>query len=177
MRTLTICVLLATPAVAGADGLHPYAPVSTSLSVMIRDDHGGGTETTSAGATLELAVGSGRFQYFAEGTSAFLQSTDSGSEMRGGLGVRWLARSFEIGREGAFELDLEGLTGLTRLHHDAGDTRVYPDVGFGVGWAVRMLDPRIVFRVSARAMFEQTRRDGMSASSVPGFVALFGFGY
>jgi hypothetical protein len=179
VRTLTLlAILVGLPAVGHADGIHPYAPLSTTLSVMIRDDHGGGTETTSAGATLELALGSGRFQYFVDGTTAYLQSVDSGSEVRGGLGVRWLARSFEINRVVAFEMDLEGLTGLTRLHHDLGDTRVYPDVGFGVGWAIRLVGPRMVFRVSARAMFEQTRRDEMAtASSAPGFVVLFGFGY
>ena len=167
--------VLVIPAVAAADGIHPYSPISPSLSVMVRDDHGG-TESTAVGVTLELAVGSGRFQYFAEGSSATLQRTDRARELRGGLGVRWLARSFELGRHSAFELDVEGVTGITRL--ESGATRVYPDLGFGVGWAVRLVDPRLVFRISARAMFEQTQRDATSmASSTPGFVALFGFGY
>ena len=107
--------------------------------------------------------------------------------LRKSLGVRWLARSFEVG-PGAFELGLEGLTGLARVTHDAAQTtRTYPDVGFGVAWAIRLVDPRVLFRVSARAVFAQTPRDEMTtacrgrcvdpASSVPGFVVLFGFGY
>lgn len=178
--------LVAAAAPARADHLHPYSTVSTTLSMMVRDDHSAGDETTAAGSALELAVGSGRFQYFAEGSIAAIQSTAGGRELRGGGGVRWLARSFEIGHA-ALEMHLEGVAGYTRLARASdGYEATYPDVGFGAGWSVRVHDPRILFRVSLRAVFAQTARDQAMeckvgpcdpSSSVPGFVALIGVGY
>jgi hypothetical protein len=187
VRLAIASILVAATALpAHAEHMHPYSPVSATLSMMIRDDHSGGDETTAAGSALELAIGSGRFQYFAEGSIAAIQSIAGGTEVRGGGGIRWLARSFEIGHV-ALEMHLEGVAGYTRMTRDSdGLHEKYPDVGFGVGWSVRVHDPRILFRISARAVFAQNEKDQMTecpvgpcdrSSSVPGFVALVGLGY
>ncbi|MCX5746366.1 MAG: hypothetical protein NT062_28145 [Proteobacteria bacterium] len=160
---------------------HRYPGASATIAVVVRDDHGGGTDTSSAGMSAELALGGGRFQYFVEGSQSWIQTQAGGVERRGGVGIRWLARSFEAG-DGAIEMHLEGVGGLTHVEHDTSSS-TYPDVGFGVGWQVRMLEPRLAFRITARAMFAQTTRDVacrgtcMTASSVPGFVVLVGFGW
>jgi hypothetical protein len=182
--------LLVVAGSAHAENPRPYSTVSTTLSGMVREDHSGGAETSAIGTALELAIGSGRFQYFAEGSYAGISGGgdgDGGSEVRGGGGIRWLARSFEIGHA-ALEMHLEGVAGYTRMSRDVDGMTVvskYPDLGFGVGWAVRVRDPRVVIRMSARAVFAQTSRDQASecrgacdaSSSAPGFVLLFGLGY
>lgn len=168
-------VIVAVSATAFADDLpqpHGYPTWSPTVSLVLKDDHAGGRETSSAGVALEIARGTSRFQGFVEGSALWLQDELGGRELRGGGGLRWLARSFEIGDRGSIEMHLEGAAGVNRLARD-GMERTFSDLAVGGGFQVRLTQPRFAFRATVRAVFERSRAD----DSMPGFVALFGFAY
>lgn len=119
---------------------------------------------------LELALGSGRWQYFLEGA---LSHTDAGSTMagapeydahgwtgRGGAGVRWLARQFVPDPDGAVELYLEAFTGIERYWWQDGGELTRPDLGAGIGMQVRAWSFHgLTMRLGMRVVFTPTDRD------------------
>ena len=77
----------------------------------------------------ELALGSGRWQYLAEGLvgSASLGDVNdplmhvSGRMLHGAAGVRWIARQFRPASEAGAELFFMGLGGVERFYFDDGE--------------------------------------------------------
>ncbi len=145
------------------------------------------------GPGLELALGSGRWQYFGELALAHVDTETtmaSGWMGRGGLGVRWIARQFQPEPGGAVELFLEAVTGVERYWWQDGGQLTRPDLGAGVGMQVRVwalhgltlrLDTRVVFTPSDRdAALVACRGGGCPAgtsTSVAGFVGGLGVGW
>jgi hypothetical protein len=123
----------------------------------------GGRLETGFGATLELALGSNRWQYFAEGgfstadireQTGALPTTIDGRMLRGGLGARWLARQFRTSSVGGIELYLLSLAGLQRYYIEDNTRLTRPELAFGFGLQGRMYKrPRFAFRLDARVLF------------------------
>ena len=129
---------------------------------------GGGFGKLSVGGfgpTLDLAVGDGRFQYFAEASLWWVSAgagedkNVTGLEARAGGGVRWLARSFVMERDGAIELVLEAFAGVEQFWWNRGGRLTRPDLGAGWAWQVRMRKSQFMFRSTARVFFAPTDPD------------------
>ncbi|HEU0030512.1 MAG TPA: hypothetical protein VFQ53_07765 [Kofleriaceae bacterium] len=172
-RILTLSALvLAVATTARADVEHselrPVAARSMTLSALGQDGKLSGLHASGWGVNLELALGKRRWQYFVEGSLSWLELGPRGAQLdgrqqRGGLGVRWLARSFELGSVGSFDLNLEAFTGIERFDV-APDVLVRPDLGVGIGWQVRLhLCRDLAMRTMARVVFAPTDRDAASA--------------
>jgi hypothetical protein len=160
--------------------------------------HGGklaGLDEGGWGPSLEFALGRERWQYFAEASLAFVKlgpegERTGGRQIRGGLGVRWLARSFELGPRGTLDMHLEAFTGMSRFQFEGMNRFSRPDLGAGVGYQVRgffgrKLAKQAAMRISARVFFAPTdERDEMIAcrgtcstsngTSNSGLMAVFG---
>jgi hypothetical protein len=121
------------------------------------------------GPTVDLAVGDGRFQYFGElslwfaSVGAGTGQSVSGVEARAGVGVRWLARSFVMERDGAIEMILEAVSGVEQFWWKQGGRLTRPDFGAGWGWQVRLRKHKFAFRTSARVFFAPSDPDDATA--------------
>jgi hypothetical protein len=167
----------------------------TTLAVGIMG-HGGrylGHDEGGFGPYLEVAATIRRWSYFVELGAAKLASKDTertGVFTRGGVGVRWLARSFLFDEHGGIDMNLEAFTGLGQLRWEHGENVLRPDLGLGVSYQVRLLKPvKLALRVSARAYFAPNDhsaapmavcRGATCSSETPqssssGLMALFGF--
>jgi hypothetical protein len=145
LRSLTIAgLLIASPALAEVDdeALSPLAKRSITVGVGGHNGKLAGLDENGWGPNLELAIGRPRWQYFAEGGVARVKlgpvgDRTPGFKWRGGVGVRWLARSFELGDRGSIDMQLEAFTGVSRFQFEDLPRFTRPDLGFGVGYQVR----------------------------------------
>jgi hypothetical protein len=122
-----------------------------------------GVTENGYGPTLELALGAGRTQYFLEGGVGWMTRgnhiREPGFMVRGGLGARYIARSFDFQGEGAIEMTLDGLVGAEKTWW-RDDAIVRPDFVLGVGLQMRKYgDPHVMIRASIRVFFAPTPGD------------------
>lgn len=200
MRTASLCLLIVTAATSAAradvEDRDPIPPQTRSVAVGIMGHAGRYLGQTEGGwgPYLQLAAGSGRWQYFAELAANRLTSGKDEAErlgmfVRGGAGVRWLARSFMFDRRGSIDMNLEAFAGLGQLAFEHGEKVMRPDLGVGVGYQVRKLTSwKLSFNVTARAYFAPhdhsaapmiacrgtTCSTDTAPSSSSGLMALFG---
>jgi hypothetical protein len=160
-----------------------FAPVPKRSIAFAFGGHGtriGGKSESGMGASLELALGSGRWQYFIEGQlhGSTLQdgSVDGigGRMVSGGAGLRWIARQFRPDSGGGIELFLLSRGGYERFYLDDGIRRGRPELAFGFGLQGRMYKrPRLAFRLDVRVLLvpneDRCRGSCMSASASTGF--------
>jgi hypothetical protein len=189
------------PARADVEDRDPIPPPARAVTAGIMG-HGGrylGQSEGGFGPFLELAAGSGRWQGFAELGAMRIKAGEDGEPgrkgmfVRGGAGVRWLARSFMFDEKGSIDMHLEAFAGLGQLRWDRAEHVMRPDLGVGVGYDVRMFQPwKIAFRLSARAYFAPHDHSAAPAtachgttvcsmdpasSSSSGLMALFGLSW
>jgi hypothetical protein len=199
-RALVLAFVLVPALAAADDGAAPVASHAVTVGVIGHVTKLGGLNESGWGPNVELALGGGRWHYFAEGSVSWIGAGPEGAvvdgtQLRGGLGVRWLARSFEIGRAdlngtgGSFDLLFEAFGGVQRFSWDAdvAGPLVRPDIGAGIAWQlrVRAFHRQLAFRSSARVAFAPADRESVSAvcrgtctmparSSNSGVVVVFG---
>jgi len=129
--------------------------------------HGGtldGESEGGMGPVVEVAYGSGRTQYFVETGFAWVTLTDeysneldTGKQLRGGIGARYIARSFPMDNDGAVEMILEGAVGAHKFWWASGDELVRPEISFGFGLQTRKYeDPHVSVRFGLRVFFAPT---------------------
>jgi hypothetical protein len=125
------------------------------------------------GASVELALGRGRWQYFGEvGVLAVSIGEEvirdhEGYMLRGGAGVRWLARTFRAGR-GGLDLGLEAVAAVEDIRWTRGGHLLRPELGVGFCWDVRV--PWFVSRTSIRIV-HAPRADAMDVPACRGSCA------
>ena len=182
MRVLAIALaLVATAGVAHADdddededGEFVGVP-KFSVGLLI-GGHGTrleGKSETGFGSSLELAVGSQRWQYFIEAGLATsnisppVTNTDSmvtGRMVNGGLGARWIARQFRPDSYGGVELYLLSRAGMQRFYLDDDTRTSRPELDFGFGLQGRIYKkPRLAFRLDMRVLFTPNESPGFSS--------------
>lgn len=134
----------------------------------------GGQSESGLGPSLELALGSGRWQYFAEGSlqSAAVQTsaTDktTGRMASGGAGLRWLARQFRPASGGGIELFLSSRVGYERFYFSDGTRLGRPELALGFGLQGRMYKrPRFAFRLDMRVLLTPSERGDGDACRSP----------
>jgi hypothetical protein len=172
-------LLLAVASPAHADGdddvkVRGFPSTSVTLGMTMHGGRLAGIQEGSFGPSLEFALGRSRWQYFVEGSAelARLGPEDNrieGKRLRAGIGIRYLARSFELGRQGAVDMHLEGFSGVSRYDLDGMDRMTRPDLGLGVGYLIRVFhgderSKQAGFRISARVVFSPTDRDTVLAA-------------
>jgi hypothetical protein len=185
VRTLalvsTVLVALTAPALADDDDVDdddeevtPMPRTSVGFGFQGHGSRIGGRSEAGFGPTLELALGRGRWQYVAEAsvatsgmdewTTPALESEINGRLLRGSLGLRWIARQFTPAPAGAIELLL--LAGLGAQRFDFDDGRlIRPEVALGFGVQIRKFEnPRLAFRLDARAVFTPNNRESALVS-------------
>lgn len=170
LLTALTCVASVAHADDGEEEVVPMPRHAATLAIAGYSGKLSGLSEGGWGPNLELALGHRRWQYFVELGAAKVSigpeghETD-GSQVRGGVGVRWLARSFEIDRFGAVEMHLEAITGLEKFWWDDGNRLVRPDLGVGVGYQLRHFGKhdKLAFRLSARVMFAPADRTAATA--------------
>ena len=153
-----------------------FMPVPKRSIAVAFGGHGtriGGLSEGGVGPTLELALGSGRWQYFTEGgfaTSSVSTSTTNpdasigGRMLHAGGGLRWLARQFRPDTSGGVELFLVSRLGYERFYLDDGTRLGRPELGFGFGLQGRLYKkPRLAFRLDFRALFTPADTDSTLA--------------
>lgn len=179
MRLLAGMLLLAVvPRTAIAEDEDPdVEPVKTVTGGLYFSGHAGTLDGVAAGGlgpTAELALGSGRTQYVLEGGVAWVtlgasDVTDDGVMVRGALGARWIARSFDFDREGALEMTLAGLAGVRKSWWDARGEVVRPELGFGAGLQMRKYRrPHLGIRFEIRVVFTPGHDGAMTAARCTG---------
>lgn len=135
------------------------------------------------GAALELALGRARWQSFVEAglaTASIDTWTAGAGEMRvggrmvrGGLGMRWLARQFRRDDGAGIELFLLSLVGAERYDLDNMPRVTRPELAFGVGLQGRSFHrPRFAFRIDARMLYTPEGDDDST-----GFMGGIGFAW
>lgn len=160
MRLLAGILLLAVLSrTAAADEVHPVKSLSAGLYF---SGYGGGLNgvgESGMGPTAEVSFGSGRAHYFLEAGVAWmnlraLEPRESGFMTRGGLGARWIARSFDFDDEGAVEMAVDAVIGARKTWWESGGALVRPDISFGVGIQMRKFrKPHAAVRFHIRAYF------------------------
>ena len=188
-------IAVAAPARADVEDRDPIPMQSTTVALGIMG-HGGrylGHYEGGFGPYLEVAATRRRWSYFAEFGATKLASKDTertGLFPRGGVGVRWLARSFLFDEHGGVDMNLEAFAGLGQLRWEHGEHVLRPDLGVGVSYQIRLLKPfKLALRVSMRAYFAPNDHSAAPMavcrgatcsteaprSSSSGLMALFGF--
>ena len=159
-------IALLLPLVAGsarADAFEPAPGRAAWLGLVGHATRIGGEVDGGMGPGLELALGSGRWQYFGEATLARVDidtTMATGWQGRGGLGVRWIARQFQPEPGGGVELFLEAVTGVERYWWHDGGQLTRPDLGAGFGMQVRAWSLHgLTLRLAMRVVFTPTDRD------------------
>lgn len=175
MRTLAlvITVIAALTAPALADEEPEFSPLPKRSVAVGVQGHGtriGGRSEGGFGAVLEAALGRGRWQYFGEASIASAgydaPTADDpvarieGRMVRGGLGLRWLARQFAPNSSAGIELFLLSALGAQRFYFTDGGRLTRPEVALGFGIQGRVFrKPRLAFRIDARAVFTPNNRE------------------
>lgn len=177
MRVWALAVaLVATTGVAHADDDYEdedgeFVPVPKRSIAVSFGGHGtriGGISEAGVGPSLELALGGGRWQYFAEGaihgssltTTAAADTQVRGRMVHAGFGARWIARQFRPDSGGGIELFLLGRGGLQRFYLDDGTRLGRPELALGFGIQGRLYKrPRIAFRLDLRVLLTPNDRD------------------
>ena len=190
---------LAAPARADVEDRDPVLPQTRQVAAGLIG-HGGrylGQSMGGWGPFVEVAAGRGRFQYFAElGGMRITIGEDAdqrrGMFVRGGAGVRWLARSFQLDERISIDMNLEAFAGLGQLRWEQAERVLRPDLGVGLGYQVRKLAGwKLTMRVSARAYWAPHDHSAApvscrsttpcstdaAPSSSSGLMALFGFAW
>jgi hypothetical protein len=204
VHRIALCLALLTATARAqelADGDEGFVGApgrAISIGMVGHAHHLGGVDEGGVGADIEYALGSDRTQYFAELTwssekIAAMQGASSGAtgtSGRGGVGVRWLARQFQLDHGGGMELFLEAVTGVERIWWEDGGRLTRPDLGLGVGlqgraWAFH----GFTVRLGSRVMFAPTDRDSSliacrgtgcpmgTSTSIAGFMTGIVFGW
>ena len=169
MRLAIGFLLLASPAHA-EELVHPMLPVEVSAGYTLHAGKLAGVDESGMGPNLEVAVGSGRWQGFGETSLTFgdlgpMDDRVDGKAVRGGIGARWLARTFELTRRATIDMHLEAGVGYSRHYFDGMRRFSRPDIGAGVGYRLRaffgsQLHKQLALHVSMRIYFAPTdRRD------------------
>lgn len=169
MRLALGFLLLASPAHA-EELVHPMVPVEVSAGYMAHAGKLAGIDESGMAANLEVALGSGRWQGFGEASFGYAElgpedDETTGEHLRGGLGARWLARTFELTRRATIDMHLEAAVGYSRFYFDGMRGFSRPDVGAGVGYRLRaffghQLQKQVALHVSVRIYYAPTdRRD------------------
>ncbi len=172
VRTLALTIpllsALMAPALADDDDDGPeYTPLPAKSIAFGAYGHGsriGGRSEGGFGPTVEVALGRGRWQYFAEvgiataglddWTTPALKTRVDGRLLRGDLGVRWIARQFSPDSSGALEMFMLAALGAQRFTFENDDRLTRPEVSLGFGLQGRMFSrPRLAFRLDIRAVF------------------------
>jgi hypothetical protein len=155
-------LLLAVLSRTAAADVHPVRPLSAAVYFSGYSGAVNGVGENGIGPTADLALGLGRTQVFLEGGVAWvnfgeIEPRPTGVMTRGGLGARWIARSFAFEDEGAIEMTLEAIAGASKIWWDAGGTLVRPDFGLGVAIQARKFrSPHASLRFQLRAYFAPT---------------------
>jgi hypothetical protein len=167
MRVVILVALLFD--VAHAE-VRPVRNVSVTAALQTHESYLSGLTEDGWGPQLEVALGSGAWQAFVEGSVSRVELAaampfDHGARWRGGIGARWIARSFTMDRVAAAELVFEAVTGVQRFEWDAGGTMHRGDAGLGIGWQARFFirKHQLGFRFVARVMYAPTSRDRATA--------------
>jgi hypothetical protein len=190
---------LAAPVLADVEDRDPVPPQTRSVATGIMGQGGRylGRAAGAWGPFIEVAAGRGRFQYFAELAGMRITTGEDADQrrgmlLRGGAGVRWLARSFQLDERFSLDMNLEAFAGLGQLRWEQGERVLRPDLGVGVGYQVRKLAGwKLAMRVSARAYFAPHDHSAVpvscrsstpcsmaaAPSSSSGLMALFGFAW
>jgi hypothetical protein len=125
----------------------------------------GGTGVGGMGPTVEVAFGANQTQYVLEGGISWVRAgvpehEIKGRQLRGAAGLRWIARSFELDRNGAIEFALEAFGGVHRIAwYDGGDL-TQPEFSFG--WVVQgrhYRRPGVRMGMSMRAVLTRAPED------------------
>lgn len=150
--------VLSSTAAADEPRVRPVRPVSAGVFFT-----GGATAVAESsasmiGASVELAAGWGRTQLFVENGFAWMQigpqlAPRSGRMLRGALGVRWIARSWQIDRSAAVEMPFEAVAGAQRVSWDD-QVLVRPEIAVGTGIQIRAFQrPRFTVRFGMRVVW------------------------
>lgn len=169
-----LAVLTGTVGTATAEAIDPDAdpepeqpevePFRRFSAAIYFAGHGGainGVNEGGMGPGAEVALGSGRKQLFVEGALAWLTAGVApdytrGFMVRGGVGARWIARSFDIERDGGIEMIFDGVVGAQKMWWDD-VTIVRPEISGGVGLQVRKYrTPGFAIRFTIRVFFAPT---------------------
>ncbi len=181
MRVLaSVCALAAIAATAATAGVAraddeyededgAFVPLPKRSVAIAFGGHGtriGGLSESGLGPSLELALGSERWQYFAEGAlhTSSVQTASavavSGRMLSAGAGLRWLARQFRPDRDGGIELFLVSRAGYQRFYLTDGTRVGRPELAVGFGIQGRVYKrPRIAFRLDMRVLLTPSDRD------------------
>jgi hypothetical protein len=168
---LAVCALGTTAQADSEHRVRPVRPVSFAVSYAAHESKLAGLDERGSGPQLEAALGAGAWQAFAEGSVSRVSLGEDdmpfarGGRWRGGIGVRWIARSFELENFFAPELAFEVVTGMQHYDWDAGGTLQRGDIGVGVAWQGRFFARKQQFglRMSARVMYAPAGRDHVAA--------------
>jgi hypothetical protein len=158
-----------------------YAPMPARSVGVSLAGHGSRIDGASEGGfgpALEVALGRGRWQYFAESGIAGVgrdlardamsvpAERIDGRMVRGALGTRWIARQWSPASEGGIELLLTSLIGAQRFYFDDGLRRSRPQVGLGFGAQFRGYRRiKLAFRLDTRVLFTPGERAGFSTGA------------
>jgi hypothetical protein len=180
---------------AAADDDEPRVRPLRKASVGVAFSGGGGAingvSTGGLGPIVEVGVGVNRTLIFLEGgynwsTLGTEGEIDTGHQLRGALGARWIARSLDIERAAAIELVLEGLAGAHKYWWKQTGELVRPEFTIGWGLQVRKYrSPHVMFRFGFRMFWAPTDDDrvttvarGAARSDLPatngGFIVVVG---
>lgn len=113
----------------------------------------------TGGLTFEASLDRGRWQYLTEVSIAAVNIGDDsfpenivGTQYRGGVGVRYLARKFMVENAVGFELGFEGIVAAQDIEWSNGDRDVRPELDVGFAWNIHYGDT-VTSRWSVRAFF------------------------
>jgi len=171
---ITVVAALTAPALADDDtdddGFKPLPRRSVGFGFQGHGTRIGGRSEGGFGPTLEVALGRDRWQYFAEASIASTGMNDwttpavetrvNGRLVRGGVGLRWIARQFAPDESGGVELFLLSALGAQRFYFEDGGRLSRPEIALGFGIQGRVFSgPRIAFRFDVRAVFTPNSRE------------------
>lgn len=154
MRWLAVLVLLVSPLARADEEDDAYVAMpkrSAGVAVIGHATRIAGRSEGGWGPALELGLGRGRWQVLVEGMIASASLTDThmqGRMLRGGGGVRWLARQLrDSDKIAGVEMFLQAIGGVERYYFDDGARVLRPDLALGFGMQARIFErPRLVFR-------------------------------
>lgn len=157
-----------------ADSVHPVRTLSAGLSFSGYAGATNGVPTNGVGPTAEVALGFGRTQLFLEGGPAWLklgvlEPREDAFVVRGALGARWIARSFEFDNAGAVEMTLDALAGANKISRGADDRVVRPELALGVALQMRKFrNPHMSVHFRIRLYFTPTDDNAMTTARCTG---------
>lgn len=180
VRHIALAILLASAPAAAEEADPDFVAMpgrAATISFVGQSTRVHGVSEGGSGASLELAVGSGRWQLLAEGMFANSDRDQlaagamaiPGRMLHAGGGLRWLARQFIPEEGGGFELYLSATTGVSSFYWDDGERLVRADLALGTGMQIRVYKVRdLTLRLDTRVLFAQ---------GSTGFLGGVGFGW